>query len=50
LASLEPNAIVQKISAAVQRAMKMPDVVEKFKAFGATPVGDTPEHFAEYLR
>jgi tripartite-type tricarboxylate transporter receptor subunit TctC len=45
-----PPAIVEKISTAVQRAIKMPDVVEKFKAAGATPVGDTPEHFAQYLR
>ena len=45
-----PPAIVEKISAAVQRAVKMPDVAEKFKAVGATPVGDTPEHFAKYLQ
>jgi tripartite-type tricarboxylate transporter receptor subunit TctC len=45
-----PPAIVEKISAAVQRAVKMTDVAEKFKAVGATPVGDTPEHFAKYLR
>jgi tripartite-type tricarboxylate transporter receptor subunit TctC len=44
-----PPAIVAKISASVQRAIKMPDVIEKFKAQGATPVGDTPEHFAKYL-
>jgi tripartite-type tricarboxylate transporter receptor subunit TctC len=45
-----PPAIVAKLSAAVQRAIRMPDVVEKFKAQGATPVGDTPEHFANYLK
>jgi tripartite-type tricarboxylate transporter receptor subunit TctC len=45
-----PPAIVEKISAAVQRAVKMPDVAEKFKAVGATPVGDSPEHFAKYLK
>src|SRR4249920_1216276 len=45
-----PPVIVEKISAAVQRAVKMVDVAEKFKAVGATPVGDTPEHFAKYLR
>ena len=28
----------------------MPDVIEKFKAQGATPVGDTPDHFAKYLK
>ena len=45
-----PPAIVAKISASVQRAIKMPDVVEKFQAQGATPVGDTPDHFAKYLK
>ena len=45
-----PRAIVEKIAAAVLRAVKMPDVAEKFKATGATPVGDLPEHFARYLR
>lgn len=45
-----PPAIVAKISAAVQRAIKSPDVVEKFKAQGATPVGNTPEAFTKYLR
>lgn len=45
-----PPQIVEKISAAVQRAIKMPDVVEKFKSQGATPVGDTSAHFARYLK
>jgi tripartite-type tricarboxylate transporter receptor subunit TctC len=45
-----PPAIVAKISASVQRAIRMPDVVEKFKAQGATPVGDTADHFAKYLK
>ncbi|MFL6796617.1 MAG: Bug family tripartite tricarboxylate transporter substrate binding protein [Xanthobacteraceae bacterium] len=42
--------IVAKISAAVQKAIRMPDVVEKFRDQGATPVGDSPEHFAAYLK
>lgn len=45
-----PPAIVDKISASVQRAVKMPDVAEKFKVVGATPVGDTSAHFAKYLK
>lgn len=45
-----PAAIVAKISAAVQKAIKMPDVVEKFKAQGATPVGDSSEQFTTYLK
>ena len=43
-------AIVAKISAAVQKAIKTPDVVEKFRSQGATPVGDSSEHFAIYLK
>jgi tripartite-type tricarboxylate transporter receptor subunit TctC len=45
-----PPAIVAKISAAVQKAIRMPDVVEKFKATGASPVGDSAEQFAVYLK
>jgi tripartite-type tricarboxylate transporter receptor subunit TctC len=45
-----PPAVVAKITAAVQRAIKMPDVVEKLKAQGATPVGDSSEHFTKYLK
>jgi tripartite-type tricarboxylate transporter receptor subunit TctC len=44
-----PPEIVAKISTAVQRAIKLPDVVEKMKAMGATPVGDTAPHFAKFL-
>ncbi len=45
-----PPAIVEKISAAVQRAVHLPDVLEKFKDIGATPVGDTSEHFGKFLK
>jgi tripartite-type tricarboxylate transporter receptor subunit TctC len=45
-----PPAVVAKISAAVQKAIRMPDVAEKFKAQGATPVGDSSEQFAAYLK
>ena len=45
-----PPAIVEKIAAAVQRAAKMPDVIDKFKDYGATPVGDTPSHFAGFIK
>ena len=45
-----PPAIVAKISAAVQKAIRMPDVAEKFKVQGATPVGNSPEQFAAYLK
>jgi tripartite-type tricarboxylate transporter receptor subunit TctC len=45
-----PPAVVAKISAAVQKAIRMPDVGEKFRAQGATPVGDSSEQFAVYLK
>jgi len=45
-----PRPVIGKISASVQRAIKMPDVIEKFKAAGATPVGDTADHFAHFLK
>jgi tripartite-type tricarboxylate transporter receptor subunit TctC len=45
-----PRAIVEKISAAVQRAIHLPDVSDKFRDMGALPVGDTPEHFSQFLR
>jgi tripartite-type tricarboxylate transporter receptor subunit TctC len=44
-----PPAIIEKISAAVQEAIRFPEVAEKFRAVGATPVGDTPAHFAQFL-
>jgi tripartite-type tricarboxylate transporter receptor subunit TctC len=45
-----PPAIVTKISEAVQRAIKRPDVAETFKSQGATPVGDSAAHFTQYLK
>ncbi len=45
-----PPAIVAKISASVQRAIKIPDVADKMRNMGGTPVGDTAEHFAEFLK
>jgi tripartite-type tricarboxylate transporter receptor subunit TctC len=45
-----PPAIVAKISASVQRAIKLPDVTEKLKATGGTPVGDTADHFARFMK
>jgi tripartite-type tricarboxylate transporter receptor subunit TctC len=45
-----PRAIVEKISAAVQRAIHLSDVSDKFRDMGALPVGDTPEHFSQFLR
>jgi tripartite-type tricarboxylate transporter receptor subunit TctC len=45
-----PPEIVEKLSAAVQRAIKQPDIVSKFQAIGSTPVGDSSEHFAKFIK
>jgi tripartite-type tricarboxylate transporter receptor subunit TctC len=45
-----PPEIVNKISTAVQRAIKLPEVAEKMKSMGGTPVGDTATHFATFMK
>jgi tripartite-type tricarboxylate transporter receptor subunit TctC len=45
-----PPAIVNKISASVQRAIRLPDVAEKLQATGGTPVGNTSEQFARFIK
>jgi hypothetical protein len=49
-ASRASKATCEKISAAVQRDVKMLDVAERFNEAGATAVGDSPEHVAKYLK
>ncbi|HEX4883957.1 MAG TPA: tripartite tricarboxylate transporter substrate binding protein [Casimicrobiaceae bacterium] len=44
-----PPAIVDKLSAEVDRIVKRPEVVERFKALGATPVGGTPKSLGEFI-
>lgn len=45
-----PAPIVRKINAAIQDALKSPDVVKRFSADGSTPMGSTPEAFGKHLR
>jgi len=45
-----PPDIVTKVSAEVARALKVPEMRDKFIQQGADPVGSTPEEFAEYMR
>ncbi len=45
-----PRPIVDQISAAVNTALKNPDLREKFLTAGAEPVGGTPEQFAAYIK
>lgn len=45
-----PQAVVDRINAEVQKALKNPDVQGKLAAEGSTPMGGTPRQFAEYIR
>ena len=45
-----PDAIVNKLSAEVDRIVRRPEVVERFKALGAEPVGGTPKSLARLHR
>jgi tripartite-type tricarboxylate transporter receptor subunit TctC len=44
-----PREIVEKVSSEVQRIMKLPHIQERMQAMGATPVGNTPEEFAQHI-
>ena len=45
-----PKEIVAKVSVECDRILHMPDVVEKFGAFGSRPVGGTPEETSSFLK
>jgi len=45
-----PKPIVDKLSAAIVKAVKTPDVAEKIEKMGNEPVGTTPEAFAGVLK
>ena len=45
-----PAAIVQKLSAAIARAARHPDTVQRFAQMGIVPVGSTPEAYAAVNR
>ena len=45
-----PQPVVDKLSAEVQRILKLPDVREKLAALGAEPVGSTQAEFAAHVR
>jgi tripartite-type tricarboxylate transporter receptor subunit TctC len=40
---------VQKVSAEVQRIVRLPHVQERVLSIGAKPVGNTPEEFAQFI-
>ena len=45
-----PPALVKKISADIARAVQLADVTGRIEDLGQTPVGSTPEEFAEVIR
>jgi tripartite-type tricarboxylate transporter receptor subunit TctC len=45
-----PAPIVRKLNAAINEALKSPDVVKRFSADGSTPTGSTPEQFSTHIR
>ncbi len=46
--TLQP--IINKLNAEVVKALKMPDIRERFLALGADPVGNSPEEFGSYIK
>jgi len=45
-----PQAIQDKIGAAVAQGVKAPDFVEQWRSFGGDPVGSTPAEFAAFIK
>jgi tripartite-type tricarboxylate transporter receptor subunit TctC len=45
-----PPAIVQKLNAGINQALKMPDVRERLEALTFEPIGGSPQQFADYVR
>jgi tripartite-type tricarboxylate transporter receptor subunit TctC len=43
-------AIVNKLSAEINRILKLPEVSERLSSLGAEPAGTTPEEFAAHIR
>lgn len=45
-----PPAIVNKLSDAIAKALRSPDVVEKLSAQSAEPIGSTPQAFGAHIK
>jgi tripartite-type tricarboxylate transporter receptor subunit TctC len=45
-----PKAVIDKLSAAIVKAVKSPDVVEKIQGLGNEAVGTTPAEFSAILK
>jgi tripartite-type tricarboxylate transporter receptor subunit TctC len=44
-----PADIIEKLAASAAQALKNPEVIAKYEAMGAEPVGSTPAQFAAYV-
>jgi tripartite-type tricarboxylate transporter receptor subunit TctC len=44
-----PRDIVLRLSQETQKIVRLPDVAERLRQLGATPVGNTPEEFAAFM-
>jgi tripartite-type tricarboxylate transporter receptor subunit TctC len=45
-----PKSIIDKLNAAVNDAIKRPEIVKLWNAQGAVPMAMTPEEFDKFLR
>jgi len=45
-----PKPILEKLNAAINRAIQTPNFKEKFNTIGDEPTGGTPEDYAEVIR
>jgi len=45
-----PQAILNKIGAAVAQGVKAPDFIEQWRSFGGDPVGSTPAEFSAFIK
>ena len=45
-----PKPVIDKLNAAVNAAVKRPDIVKLWSGLGAVPMSMTPEEFDKYLR
>jgi tripartite-type tricarboxylate transporter receptor subunit TctC len=45
-----PKEVVEKVSAEVDRIVRIPEVAEKMRSFGSEPVGGTPAEVAAFVK
>ena len=45
-----PRAIVDRLHGELNKAMRAPDIAERYATLGVEPVDNTPEQFATYIR